>query len=191
MEAQEFAAVVLAGGQAVRMGGADKASLEVGGSSLLEHVLTALADIDQVVVVGDPVPTSRPVTFTREDPAGGGPAAGLLAGLRGIARPPAWVLVLAVDLPLLTGDTVHRLTAAVRDDGAVLVDAGGRWQYLCAAYSVAALDRVRPSYEHEHGLAMRTLVAGLRLVEVPAVGEEARDLDTWEDLARARELRPD
>lgn len=191
MEAQEFAAVVLAGGQAVRMGGADKASLEVGGSSLLEHVLAALAEVDEVVVVGDPVPTSRPVTFTREDPAGGGPAAGLLAGLRGLVRPPTWVLALAVDLPLLTADTVHRLTTAVRDDGAVLVDAGGRRQYLCAAYSVDALDRVRPPYEDEHGLAMRTLVAGLRLVEVPAVGEEARDLDTWEDLAAARELRPD
>lgn len=191
MEAQEFAAVVLAGGRAVRMGGADKASLEVGGSSLLEHVLAALADVDDVVVVGDPVPTGRPVTFTREDPVGGGPAAGLLAGLRGLVRPPTWVLVLAVDLPLLTGDTVQRLTAAVRDDGAVLVDHGGRLQYLCAVYSVAALDRVRPSYEEEHGLAMRTLVAQMRLAEVPAVGEEARDLDTWEDLAAARELRPD
>lgn len=191
MEAQEFAAVVVAGGQAVRLDGADKASLEVGGSTLLEHVLAALAEIDEVVVVGEPVPTSRPVTFTREDPVGGGPAAGLLAGLRGLLRPPTWVLALAVDLPLLTGDTVRRLTTAVRDDGAVLVDAGGRLQHLCAAYSVAALERVRPSSGAEHGLAMRTLVSGLRLVEVPAVGEEARDVDTWADLAAARELRPD
>lgn len=183
--------VVLAGGQAVRLGGADKASLEVGGRSLLEHVLAALVDIEEVVVVGDPVPTSRPVTFTREDPAGGGPAAGLLAGLRGLVRPPTWVLALAVDLPLLTADTVRRLTTAVRDDGAVLVDAGGHVQHLCAAYSVAALERARPSYEEEHGLAMRSLVADLRLVEVPAVGEETRDLDTWEDLAAARELRAD
>ena len=33
---------------------------------------------------------------------------------------------------------------------------------------------------------MRRLVGGLRLVEVPVTGEEARDVDTWEDL---RDLR--
>ncbi len=39
-----FAAIVLAGGQAARLGGADKASIEVGGRSLLERAL-ALADV--------------------------------------------------------------------------------------------------------------------------------------------------
>ena len=29
---------------------------------------------------------------------------------------------------------------------------------------------------------MHRLVGGLWLVEVPAVGDEARDVDTWEDL---------
>ena len=36
--------------------------------------------------------------------------------------------------------------------------------------------------EHEHGLPVRRLVGELRLVEVPVVGDEARDVDTWEDL---------
>jgi molybdopterin-guanine dinucleotide biosynthesis protein A len=179
--------VVLSGGEAVRLGGADKASIEVGGRTLLEHTLAALADVPEVVVVGAEVPTSRPVTFTREDPPGGGPAAGLLAGLRRFVGTPTWVVVLAVDMPLASRDTVARLVDAADGDGAVLVDPTGRRQHLCAAYSVAALERARPPDGSERGLSMRALVAGLQLAEVAAVGDEARDLDTWEDLAELRD----
>lgn len=193
---QDFAAVVLTGGGGARLGGADKASIEVGGQTLLERALAAVADAAEVVVVGDEVPTSRPVTFTREDPAGGGPAAGLLAGLARLARTPARVVALAVDMPLVTRDTVRRLLAAASGDealdevdGAVLVDAGGQAQYLCAAYAVDALDRAHRASGSEagHGLAMRVLVAPLRLAEVPGAPDEAQDLDTWEDLAALRE----
>jgi molybdopterin-guanine dinucleotide biosynthesis protein A len=187
VEEEQTAGVVLTGGQAVRLGGADKASIELGGRTLLEHALAALTDVAEVVVVGTEVPTSRPVTFTREEPADGGPAAGLLAGLRDFPRPPHWVVALAVDTPLVTRDTVRRLLDAAHDDGAVLVDEAGRVQYLCAVYSVTALDRVRPSYEEEHGLAMRSLVADLALERVAAVGAETRDVDTWDDVAELRE----
>ena len=88
-----FAAIVLAGGQAARLGGADKASVEYLGRTLLEHALESLVDADEVVVVGDPVPTTRPVTFTRESPRYGGPVAALLTGrdalVRGARRPSA------------------------------------------------------------------------------------------------------
>jgi len=187
VETSRTGAVILIGGGAVRLGGADKASIELGGLTLLEHALGAMLDIDEVVVVGDPVPTTRPVTFTREDPAGGGPAAGLLAGLRAFARRPDLVVVLAVDMPLVTSATVRRLTEATAGDGAVLVDEDDRLQYLCAAYRTDAIDRVRPSYEDEHGLAMHALVGDLELVGVPAFGPETRDLDTWADLLALRE----
>lgn len=181
---------MLTGGGGVRLGGADKASIEVGGRTLLEHVLTALTDVPEVVVVGPEVPTSRPVTFALEDPPGGGPAAAVLAGLGRFARTPAAVVVLAVDMPLVTASTVARLLAASRGaDGAVLVDKAGRVQYLCAAYSVAALERRSREVDEDgaHGLAMRRLVDDLHLVPVPATGREARDLDSWEDLAALRE----
>jgi len=180
-------AVVLTGGGAVRLGGADKASIEIGGLTLLEHALGAMLDINEVVVVGESVPTTRPVTFTREDPADGGPAAGVLAGLRAFARRPDLLVVLAVDMPLVTSATIRRLTEASGPDGAVLVDADGRVQYLCAAYRVEAIDRERPSYEEEHGLAMRDLVRGMDLENVPAFGPETRDVDTWADLLALRE----
>jgi molybdopterin-guanine dinucleotide biosynthesis protein A len=190
---RRLGAVVLSGGGGVRLGGADKASIEVGGRTLLEHALRALVDIPEVVVVGPDLPTSRPVTFTREDPVGGGPAAGLLAGLRRFARTPLRVVVLAVDMPLVTEDTVRRLTAAAREDGAVLVDENGQVQHLCAVYSVSALERaacaVTPDSAPDsgRGLSMRNLVSRLELAQVAATGDETRDLDTWQDLARLRD----
>lgn len=185
----DVGAVVLTGGGAVRLGGADKATIEVGGRTLLEHVLAALADVTEVVVVGPEVPTSRPVTFTVEDPPGGGPAAGLLAGLERFVHRPAYVVVAAVDMPLVSRATVTRLVQAVTADGAVLVDDHDRLQYLCAVYSVAALEQARRADAggDSHGLAMRRLVADLDLARVPAVGPEARDLDTWEDLTALRQ----
>lgn len=189
MAADTFAAIVLSGGGAARLGGADKASIEVGGRTLLEHAIAALVDAAEVVVVGSEVPTSRPVTFTREDPAGGGPVAGLLAGIRALARRPDRVVVLAVDMPLVSPETVRRLLGAAQDDGAVLVDASGRDQYLCAAYSVRAIERASRADDDAggRGVAMRDLVSDLRLERVIAVDDEAEDLDTWEDLARFRD----
>lgn len=187
-------AVVLAGGTAARLGGADKASIELSGVTLLERALSATVTAVEVVVVGDPVPTTRPVTFTLEDPRGGGPAAGLLAGLRAFYRPPDVVLVLAVDMPRVGPGTFARLLAAVLDhrsgvpDGAVLLGVGGRRQPLCAAYRTAALDRARPaSREDEHGLPMHRLVGALDLVEVAEVADESHDVDTWADLRQLRE----
>ena len=182
-------AVVVAGGGAARMGGVEKASIELGGRTLLERVLAALPCEADVVVVGDEVRTSRPVTFTREEPPGGGPAAGLLAGLRAFPHAPDRVVVLAGDLPLVTGDTVDRLVAALGDDvdGAVLVDRGGRAQYLCAVYRAAALLAAAPPYGEDHGLPMHRLLAPLRLAEVTAIRDEATDVDTWEDLRALRE----
>lgn len=56
------------GGRGSRLDGVDKAGIEVGGRTLLEWALDAVIDAREVVVVGDPVPTERPVTFTRESP---------------------------------------------------------------------------------------------------------------------------
>ena len=178
---------MLTGGSAVRFQGADKASMEIAGVTLLERVLGALAEVPEVVVVGDQVITSRAVGFVREDPPGGGPAAGLLAGLTGFPRLPRLVAVLAVDMPLVTTATVSRLLLSTEDDGALLVDEAGRRQYLCAIYRSEALVDAAPPLEEQHGLPMRRLVSGLRLAEVPALAWEARDVDTWQDLTDMRE----
>lgn len=134
--------VVLAGGAARRLGGADKPGVRVGGRALLDRVLAACADAATTVVVADPRPTVRPVTWAREDPPGGGPTAALAAGLLHTTAPD--VVVLSADLPFLAADTVRQLLTALRTgdtDGALLTDAEGRDQPLVAAYRASALHR--------------------------------------------------
>ncbi|HYH35051.1 MAG TPA: NTP transferase domain-containing protein [Nocardioides sp.] len=176
----DVAAVILAGGTAARLDGADKASLEYGGSTFLERALSAARAAGEVVVVGDAVPTTRPATFVREDPPLGGPVAGIVAGRSALAHEPDTVVVLAVDMPFVSVDTVARLLeAAAGRDGAVLCDADGRPR-LVAALSLAALDAAAPA--DPHGASVRALLAPLDLARVAAVGEEARGVDTWRDL---------
>ena len=182
---ESFSAIVLAGGTGTRLGGVDKAAVEHDGSTLLEHCLAALTDAVEVVVVGPEVPTSRPVTFTLEDPAGGGPAAGLLAGRDALAELPRALAVLAVDMPYVDVVTFRRLRAAWDDRpgaaGAFLVDGAGRRQ-LAGVLDPA---RLASPKERRH-LPMHVLLAGLDLVPVPAVDREATDIDTWADV---RDLR--
>jgi molybdopterin-guanine dinucleotide biosynthesis protein A len=190
-----YDAVVPAGGAARRLGGADKPALAVGGRTLLDRVLAVCAGADRTVVVGPRRPTARPVRWTREEPAGGGPLPALAAGLAaldGADRPPV-VLVLAADLPFLTVDTVATLLGALAGDweGVLLTDAGGRDQPLAAAYRAEPLRReaalLRAEYGTLSGLPLRLLTGGLTLRRIPdPTGRASFDCDTWEDVAVAR-----
>jgi len=177
-----WSAIVLAGGRGTRLGGTEKAGVEVGGRTLLAWALDAVTEAREVVVVGDPAPTERPVTFTRESPRFGGPAAGLLTGLDALRDVPAYVAVVAVDMPRLTAGTLRRLTdAASGRDGSVLVGPDGRRQ-LALVVGSARLQEIRPDREHQRDLALWRLLSPLDLVEVASLGDEHRDVDSWTDL---------
>ncbi|MGC9501548.1 NTP transferase domain-containing protein [Streptomyces sp. WG7] len=183
-------AVVLAGGAARRLGGADKPGLRVGGRPLLDRVLAACAGARTTVVVADPRPTARPVTWAREDPPGGGPLAALAAGLAHTTE--EHVVVVSADLPFLDAPTVGRLLSALTAsdcDGVLLTDADGRDQPLVAAYRASALRRELAALTRDRadlaGLPLRRLTGALRLIRVPdAVA--SFDCDTWDDIATAR-----
>lgn len=181
--AKGFSGVILAGGTAARMGGVDKASIELDGRTLLELAIDAFVDADEVVVVGpDTVATHRPVTTVREDPPRGGPVAGLLTGLDAMLRPPLLVGVLAVDMPRVTAYTMRRVReAAEGHDGAFLTDAAGRRQ-LAGVLDGRRLTEVRPGLEDQHGMALHRLLAPLHLALVDPLGDEAIDIDSWADL---------
>src|SRR5690606_32944159 len=88
-ESTHLDAVILAGGAARRMGGADKPGLRVGDRTLLERAADAVrahAPEARVVVVG-PERDSPRALYTREDPPGGGPVPALGAGLRHVRSP--------------------------------------------------------------------------------------------------------
>lgn len=194
-----FDAVVLAGGLARRLDGADKPALDIGGLSLLDRVLGACAEARDVVCVGPRRETRRPVRWTREDPPGSGPVAALAAGLAGATAAECgdaarYVVVLAADLPFLDTEIVHSLwTAAAGHDGAVLVDGQGREQWLAACYTRDRLAAriARQAAENggtAAGLSLRRLLSGADLVRVPDPGRGSVDCDTWEDVEHVRRL---
>jgi molybdopterin-guanine dinucleotide biosynthesis protein A len=185
-----YDAVVLAGGAARRLGGTDKPGVRVGGRALLDRVLAACGGARRTVVVAAPRPTARPVTWAREDPAGGGPLAALDAGLRRTTA--EHVVVLSADLPFLQEPTVGRLLHALRTsgcDGALLTDPGGRDQPLVAAYRTPRLREELALLAGRHGaltgLPLRRLTAELNLTRIldPVA---SFDCDTWDDIATAR-----
>lgn len=187
-----FAAVVLAGGRARRLGGVAKPTLDVGGRSLLARVLDAVADARPRIVVGPPVDGLPPeLRWTREFPAGAGPVAALRAGLPLVPSGVGAVAVLAGDLPFLDRDTVQRLCSRVTAgaDAAVLVDDTGRAQYLAAVWSVDALRRALAAYDGDRvgGIyAAPARVEELGVAGYPSGTEPWRDIDDPQALSRAR-----
>jgi len=193
-DAQPFDAIVLAGGRARRLGGVAKPQLTVGGRTMLETVLAAVADADRLVVVGPEQPVTGPVVFCREEPPGGGPVAALAAGFA--ATSADTLVVLAADLPEIA-PAVPLLLAALGGAGvagtsaAVLVDAAGRANYLAAAWTRAGLAAALAAVGDPVGASMRALLSGVPVVPVPDEGGWGRDCDTWDDVARARAGRGD
>lgn len=181
-----YDAIVLAGGSAARLGGADKPALELGGESLLERVVAALADATRVVVVGPERPISRNVLWCREEPAGGGPVAALAEGLAHVSADV--VMTLAADLPWIAPAVpiLEMALAGFGSDCVALADGAGRVNYLAAAWRRASLERALASLAQPRGASMTELVRASVLVEIPDAGGWGRDCDTWSDVADAR-----
>jgi molybdopterin-guanine dinucleotide biosynthesis protein A len=183
-----FDAIVLAGGAGQRMGdprGTDKAGLDVGGITLLDRVLAAVVDAQHCIVVGPRRPTAWPVTFTVEEPAGSGPAAAIVHGLSLVRA--ATVVVLAADMPFAATAVPKLLDAVAGEevDAAMLVDDSGRRQPLLSAYRTDALRRCSDGHDWR-GASVRALTGALTVIEVAAVGDEALDCDTPEQLTAAQ-----
>jgi molybdopterin-guanine dinucleotide biosynthesis protein A len=168
------------------MGGADKPSLYVGQSSLLDRVLRAVPQEARVVVVGPRRLVARPVLWTSEDPVGSGPVAALEAGLA-LVRSDR-VLLLAADLPFLDPATVDAVLAGLTRDGAVLADESGHDQYLCSAWRTGALRAADLSVPRLKDVVAQLRVDRLTVSVAPGSPRPWEDCDTPSDLARAREI---
>ncbi|MEV4894434.1 NTP transferase domain-containing protein [Nonomuraea sp. NPDC055795] len=176
----EYDAVILAGGAARRLGGVDKPGLSVGGRSLLEIVAAAVPDAGRVIVVGPERPAPR-ARYVLEEPRGGGPVPALRAGLDEVLAP--WVALLAGDMPLLRAAHVTALyDAASGGRGAVLVDDGGREQWLAGVWRAGVLREALGGYD---GRSLRGLLGPLEPVRVALPGRPWFDCDTMDDLEEA------
>jgi molybdopterin-guanine dinucleotide biosynthesis protein A len=189
-----YAAVILAGGAARRLGGAAKPLLPVGGRAMLDRVLAAVADAAVTVVVG-PAGLAVPPGVLRvsEEPPGGGPVAALAAGLTAADRAlkADTIAVLAADLPFLTPAAISHLRTSLEAstvDGVVFVDGDGRRQTLCGVWRTAALRHRLGETRGHHGVALKHLLAGLTIRELTSAAQPPPwyDCDSPDDLDRAR-----
>jgi len=160
--------LILAGGLARRMGGGDKAKIEIGGVTILDRVLATLSGQCAGLAInanGDPerfADTGLPV-IADNVPDHPGPLAGILTGLDWLAKQNSgveWMLSVPGDCPFLPDDLVERLHQARRKMGAGVPLAcarSGEWRHpVVALWPVALREDLR------HALT----VEGLRKIEV-------------------------
>lgn len=175
--------MILAGGAGRRLGGIDKTAITVGDSTLLERVVAAVIDADRIICVGPERETTVDAEWTREDPPGGGPVAALTAGMQHVRAPV--VMVLAVDLPFITREAVHRMVDSCNGGKAVLaVDSDGTPQPLLAAYPTKPLLARLSALGDGHGLPMKRVIDRIphSLLAEPGI---CHDCDTWADVEQA------
>ncbi len=141
-------AVVLAGGQARRMGGKDKGLIEIGQRPMVSWVLDALKPVANQVVInanrnvdqyeqhGVPVIGDVIAEFP-------GPLAGLLSACEHLNTD--WVLMCPCDSPFVTEDLINTLWQAARqaDKQIVVAHDGSRLQPVFAAIDASLAGSLR------------------------------------------------
>jgi molybdopterin-guanine dinucleotide biosynthesis protein A len=174
--------VILAGGQATRMGGGDKCLLQAGGRPLLAHVIERLDPQVEGMVLnanGDPARFEGWGLPVVADGVSGyaGPLAGVLAGMEAAAaRGATHVVSAAGDTPFFPRDLAARLLAAARAEGTPLACAaapedGRIWDHpTFGLWPVALADDLRAALEaglrkvvlwtDSHGCARAVFEAG-------------------------------
>jgi molybdopterin-guanine dinucleotide biosynthesis protein A len=173
--------------------GRDKAALIIGNQPLWQHQLATLRDAgaDEFLISGrsdGPYATAGVPVIADEQPELG-PLGGLVSSLRRAQH--EWVLVLAIDLPLMTPAFLRQLVedAAATKRG-VLPQSPSGWEPLAAVYPRACLQPAEACLERRElslqNFASRAEAEGL-LIAHPITGAESQlflNLNTEDDLRR-------
>lgn len=188
---QDATGIVLAGGSSRRMG-QDKAMLELGGRTLLQHAAESVSRVcdELVIAAGDrpaqQLPNLSPI-WAPDAPGAAGPLAGLAAGLSVASHPVA--IVVACDMPFFSDRLLLHLLNSLADCDAAVPLAGGRDQPLHAAYSRDCLPTVRAlirlGARSMHDLLSRLRVkyiAESRCLELDPDGLSSFNMNTIDDF---------
>lgn len=191
----DLAAIVVGGGGGERLGGVSKPDLVFGGGRLIDRVCDALLEACGAGCVAVVPPTVRVpdgVLRTLEDPPGGGPLAGIDAGLSALGAPvDAWVVVVSVDCPGIADVLAALLDEPLGDHCEGRILRGGEPepfdQYLMGVYRVGPLRRVIDEAVARRGsvrgMGVRRVLRALAVERVDVGADVCRDVDTPEDVA--------
>jgi len=192
-------AIIMAGGDSRRMG-RDKAGLQLGGKTLIEHVASALKPVFRNVRVS--VRQHRPeieLPQICDLVPDAGPLAGLCAALAHVASAgtdsASWVFVVATDMPFVQSELIERLAQARTGFEAVVPVVGGHPQPLAAFYSISALATLQGILAGDGKHSLRVALGQLNVCYVDESqfmesDPELRsfiDLDTPQELDRAKQ----
>jgi molybdopterin-guanine dinucleotide biosynthesis protein A len=176
---------VLCGGRSTRMG-TDKAVVAVDGVPMARRVAEALqaGGCDVVAAVGGDRAALEAIGLdVVDDPRQGeGPVAGVLAALQRWPEADA-VVVVACDLPYLTGATVAALHGALGERRDVLAAIGhtDRLQPLCVAWRPAASPTVATALASGER-RLHAVLAELPTTEVSVNRQDVTNVNLPEDL---------
>ena len=149
---RRIAGLVLAGGQATRLGGGDKPLRMLADTPMISHVITRLApQVDEMAISanGNPIRFSAyglPI-LADSGPAGQvGPLSGVLSGLEWLKRETNCdrLLTVAGDTPFFPSDLAHRLSAATEGypNRVAVSSSGERRHPVFAFWPVSLVDEL-------------------------------------------------
>jgi molybdopterin-guanine dinucleotide biosynthesis protein A len=191
--------VILAGGQATRMGGRNKALLpsgnQAGSRTILERTLALFAgrlagcvlvlarDAEPEAYLGMPVT----IAYDRYDTLG--PLSGIESGLGAVRTP--WAFVCACDMPRLAPDLIDAMAQRAREGRALVPRRGERPEPLHALYPAACAAEARVCLE-EGVRTIRDFLARIPVdymdaeawTGIPGAGQSFDNLNTPDDLER-------
>ncbi len=167
--------IILAGGRAARMGGINKAFIEVGGERLIDRTLRVYRPLFREIIIS----TNSPLEYLEFDARivtdiyrGKGPLGGIHAGLLHASCEQAFVS--ACDMPYLSEAFIRHMMEKIGDhDLAVPVTDRG-CESLHAIYSRKCLPVIESQIER-NALKVAHLFGKFKTLEIP--GDEIRQFD--------------
>jgi len=193
--------LVLAGGLARRMGGGDKARIEIGGRTILRRVLDCLEPQCRRVIINANGDLSRfadtglPIV-PDSVPGFAGPLAGILAGLDWLAAnatDTAWLASVPGDCPFLPNNLVTRLhDARVAANAPLACARSGEWRHpVIGLWPLKLRDDLRSALTGEglHKIELWTARHGVAIADwLDTPVDPFFNVNTPEDAARAETI---
>jgi molybdopterin-guanine dinucleotide biosynthesis protein A len=140
--------IILAGGRANRMGGINKAFIEVGGERLIDRTLRVYRSLFEEIIIS----TNSPLEYLELDARivtdiyrGKGPLGGIHSGLLHATCEHAFVS--ACDMPYLSEEFIHYMIAQTGDNDLVVPVTASGFESLHAIYSRKCLPVIESQIE--------------------------------------------
>jgi molybdopterin-guanine dinucleotide biosynthesis protein A len=178
--------VLLTGGKGTRMGGVSKAELTLNGYTFRNRILLALISVPQIIVVGPTFTAENPkISFTREQPIGGGPVAAISAAIPLVEH--EFVGILSVDAPFAVSPLLEMYRVVEQDsiDEALVATDGKYESYLVSVFRRDALIRALTQLGKAENASMKSLLSHIEYGSVQFPRHQLIDVNTPEDLKRA------